>query len=916
MQAKEIFLNAIDIEEPAEREAFVNEKCGEDVALKRKVLALLAANADPDSFLDQPAARFDITSTTFGKKHGSGVDDSSHHGRFLPGTKLADRYRIVSLLGRGGMGEVYRADDLRLGQTVALKFLPRELAKDTKRLEYFHQEVKLARQISHPNICRVYDIAEVNGQQFLSMEYIDGEDLKTLLHRIGRLPKDKGIQIARQLCSGLAAAHAKGVLHRDLKPANIMIDGQGQVRITDFGLATVSADGENVIGMSGTPAYMAPEQLLRGQTSPRTDIYSLGLILFEVFTGKPAHDANSLPELQRLHEDSSSVRNPSDIVDDIDPAVERAITRCLSPDPSLRPRTASELAASLPGGDPLAAALAAGETPHPDIVAMSGDTKLLSPKVAMSLVVAIVFGLLINLLGWQQLDKLNAIEPFLSPEVLAYRAQTVLKQLAASEIMVDSSYGFDHVDTQDLNNRIANRPGFENWTRFGFWYRESPQVFRADTLGQDTPRRGNATIDLWYPAWSVAGMRGVRLDNAGWLRWFQAIPPMEKSKAIEERPLEWSTWFTEEMLGFSLEKLEQCEAQVVPPVVYDQVQAWHGKWPGSDDQLLVVAAAFQGQPVYFEILAEPNIRASEPRPTAQVRTGLAIDLVIKYAVIPCIALVLMARNVYLRRWDRRGAWRLAVFVVVANLIACLTRAHHSWTDWEIEVLRNCWAFALLTASITWLNYVALEPTVRRYWPDLLISWTRLLGGRFTDPLIGHDILLGSVIGLGMCAFTLVFPLSDPQFHMLHGTHRLLSIPLTIGSLFAFVEIAVSGVVFLTFVMVVMRIIIRKQTPTFIVALLLFGTIHSLLSDVAIHLWIVIWLQVGLFLFALVRYGMLASILAGFVYFVMQGGVITIDPTRFYFANVMVYIGVLVCLTAFGCVSALGGWQHMLRPQRF
>ncbi len=257
MQAKQIFLEAIDIEAISQREAFVNEKCGDDAALKRKVLALLTANDEPESFLDQPAARFDVTATAFGKSNGDGLSDSSHHGRFLPGTKLANRYRIVSLLGRGGMGEVYRADDLRLGQTVALKFLPRELAKDPKRLEYFHQEVKLARQISHPNICRVYDIGEVNDQQYLSMEYIDGEDLKILLHRIGRLPKDKGIQIARQLCSGLAAAHAKGVLHRDLKPANIMIDGQGQVRITDFGLATLSADGENVIGMSGTPAYMA-----------------------------------------------------------------------------------------------------------------------------------------------------------------------------------------------------------------------------------------------------------------------------------------------------------------------------------------------------------------------------------------------------------------------------------------------------------------------------------------------------------------------------------------------------------------------------------------------------------------------------------------------------------------------------------
>ena len=261
MQAKEIFLLAVEIEDASQRTAFVDEKCQKDTALKRKVEALLAANDAPASYLEQPAARFDVTATAFGKSDAFVVTDSSHHGRFLPGTKLAERYRIVSMLGRGGMGEVYRADDLRLGQTVALKFLPKELAKDPKRLEYFHQEVKLARQISHPNICRVYDIGEVNGQHFLSMEYIDGEDLKALLHRIGRLPKDKGVQIARQLCSGLSAAHAKGVLHRDLKPANVMIDGQGQVRITDFGLATVSADGENVIGMSGTPAYMAPEQL-------------------------------------------------------------------------------------------------------------------------------------------------------------------------------------------------------------------------------------------------------------------------------------------------------------------------------------------------------------------------------------------------------------------------------------------------------------------------------------------------------------------------------------------------------------------------------------------------------------------------------------------------------------------------------
>ena len=151
-------------------------------------------------------------------------------------------YRIVSLIGRGGMGEVYRAEDLKLGQPVALKFLPDDVARDADRLARFHGEVRVARQVSHPNVCRVYDISEVNGQHFLSMEYVDGEDLASLLRRIGRLPADKALQVARQLCAGLGAAHDRGVLHRDLKPANVLIDGRGRVRIADFGLAALVDD--------------------------------------------------------------------------------------------------------------------------------------------------------------------------------------------------------------------------------------------------------------------------------------------------------------------------------------------------------------------------------------------------------------------------------------------------------------------------------------------------------------------------------------------------------------------------------------------------------------------------------------------------------------------------------------------------
>ncbi len=284
-------------------------------------------------------------------------------GRFPPGTLLAQRYRIVSLLGRGGMGEVYRANDLLLGQTVALKFLPAQWTSDEPTLARFRNEVRIARQISHPNVCRVYDIGEAEGSTYLSMEYVDGEDLASLLRRIGRLPQDKALEIARQLCAGLAAAHDKGVVHRDLKPGNIMLDGQGQLRITDFGLAGVAGEVKDI--RSGTPGYMAPEQRSGQEVTARSDIYALGVVLHEVFTGKRPSADSSHPDLA--------------------PEVDRVIRRCLAEDPAKRPASALQVAAALPGGDPLAAALAAGETPSPEMVAAAGEHEGLRPLVCLGL---------------------------------------------------------------------------------------------------------------------------------------------------------------------------------------------------------------------------------------------------------------------------------------------------------------------------------------------------------------------------------------------------------------------------------------------------------------------------------------------------------------------------------------------------
>jgi hypothetical protein len=239
----ELFEAALE-REPADRSAFLERACGDDHELRREVQKMLAFDREAEDFIatdvfNAAARLITVPSTNLNeppatKSSPSFATDSIDNARFIPGDVLSDRYRIVGLLGRGGMGEVYRADDLKLKQPVALKFLPESLTTNGAAMARFYREVSVARQISHRHVCRVYDIAEFDGQHFISMEFVRGEELSSLLKRIGRLPQDKAIDVGRQLCAGLAAVHDRGVLHRDLKPANIMLDEHGEVRITDL----------------------------------------------------------------------------------------------------------------------------------------------------------------------------------------------------------------------------------------------------------------------------------------------------------------------------------------------------------------------------------------------------------------------------------------------------------------------------------------------------------------------------------------------------------------------------------------------------------------------------------------------------------------------------------------------------------
>jgi serine/threonine-protein kinase len=518
----------------------------------------------------------------------------------VPGTILAGRYRIVGLLGRGGMGEVYRADDLRLDQAVALKFLPYGLGGDEDRLGRFYREVRVARQVSHPAVCRVYDVGEAEGHLFLTMELVDGENLASLVRRIGRLPPDKALDIARQLCAGLAAAHEKGVLHRDLKPANVMLDGQGNVRITDFGLAGLAASLREEDVRSGTPSYMSPEQLLGREVTIRSDVYGLGLLLYELFTGRRAFPGKSVAELTRRHRDEPPIE-PSALVPGLDAAVEGAIMACLEKEPRRRPASALVVSAMLTGSDPLEAAIAAGETPSPELVAAAGEREGLRPAVGWSLVACVLAGLVAMPFLARSFQLLQRLPIEKSPAVLEDRAREFLRGVGLTGAPADDAWGLG-VDWGFIGYVREKDPSVGRWRALEqgtppvlqFWYRQSPRPIVSWLPG--------GSVYWSKPGTDVTDMAGVTYDMSGRLLRFYAIPPQLESDPPGSPPdPDWTRLFAEARLdpgGF-----HPVAPRWTPLFHTDARAAWEGTCTERKDLVVrVEAAAYRGRPVWFEVM--------------------------------------------------------------------------------------------------------------------------------------------------------------------------------------------------------------------------------------------------------------------------------------------------------------------------
>ena len=860
---------------------------------------------------------------------GSG---SNYEARYVPGATLDERYRIVSPLGKGGMGEVYRAEDLKLGQTVALKFLPQSLARNPDALTQFTREVRLTRQISHPNVCRVFDLGEIsdasgNLHTFLTMEFVDGEDLASLMRRIGRLPSDKALDIARQMCAGLAAAHEQEIIHRDLKPANVMLDGRGRVRITDFGLAEVSAKLHGDQERAGTPAYMSPEQFSGGEITAKSDLYSLGLVMYEIFTGKRPFTAATYGEMAQLRE-KSAITLPSTYVKEIDPLVERVIMRCLEKDPAKRPASAIQVAAALPGGDPLAAAIAAGETPSPEMVAAAGTEGALAPWTAIAILTGIIVLLFANVFLSSRAELLDLLRVEKSPEILQEDSQNLLKRIGYDYAIADSGRWFEVTDDFWAYNSQLPAPGrYRNLADTypsppTFFFRLSPRPFETHYPYEVTKEN---------PPTRVPGDAIVGFDAEGRLKNISVIPLPEAeasgpsspapadssgtSPAASSSNAAWSDWpslFS--AAGLDYHNFKSVPATWYPETPVDQQFSWdgaQGQYP-----VRVRAGNFRGRPVFFKVLAvwDKDAKTAYNENLGAYRFGNWFALIVASS-LTFIAVFLSIRNIRMHRSDIRGALRASGFLFVAISIFVILVTH--WGPgglWKWEWWQAAMAYASGIALQYAAFYLGIEPYFRRTWPELMISWSRLLAGGVRNALVGRDLLLGVFFGVlsaalkfAMAALPYWFPIKNvtPSFRLLEGLAPLLG-QLSVGTVDPFMRALGSfAVLFL-----LLKLFRCKWLALAILSL--FWLILSLQTENPLGMLPITILVAAVGITCTLRAGILGVTVALYTEYTLTDNTLSLDFSRWYAPYTVIMLLLFSAIALYGFFVSLGGRKALAR----
>ncbi len=873
-EAKSLFLKALDLAE-TDREAFLKQVEGEDAALADEVRSLLTFHEEePDESVQPDLPR-----------------------ELAPGDLFAERYRILRLIGRGGMGEIYQANDERLGETVAIKRL---VGGGQPLSDHLRNEVLLARKVTHHTICRIFDLGEHESEQYITMEYVDGEDLDSLIRRAGRLPSDRVASIAHELCVGLAAAHGRGVLHRDLKPANILIDSEGRVRITDFGIAA-QAGSHSATTRAGTPSYMAPEQLIPGGTATeQSDLYSLGLVLYEMLVGKaPPSDPRARERRRSKRRGKPSL--PLDLAAEVTPQLARVVLSAMDDDVSKRPASALDMAAALPGGNALGAALEARITPSPALVARAPSLDRLGARAHHSLWL-LGLGLLLGGALWlgQGMDLLPGGGSLDHPAHLEHQARILLSDLDVVEALSNASRfrGFleDPTSTATENKML-------------FWYRE-----------EGPPRRSLFERTILDPARSLIlysgvtapeqGRNVVMLDGNARLVFLESTL---EGPGTSVQP-DWTALHA--AAGINADDLR--DARTFPsPVASDTSIAWTFTRDGTPDQT-VQAAFLEGRPVWFSLgMSEDEAHLATSAQLERLGGFVWVRLIL--AALLLTALTFTVRNLRAGRADRRGAIKL--LSAVAILSACQwivllgTLAHPQLNRTELQY--SGIVMILIASVFAALFYLALEPQVRLHWPQTLIAWNRLLYGDFRNPLVGRSVLLGSVFGSAMAIIYLVdFILPNhvtslqltsidqgPRLLAAMGLSESISVLLREG----YDAIGRAGLALFAFSL--LRTMMRRTWLAGIPFVILLAFLETNTGGHHQASLLTLGLPVALlFAWLLSRSGLLASIVAGFTFYAIRFTPITLDQSAWWSHSTILTFGTIIVL-------GIGAWMTTRRATR-
>jgi serine/threonine-protein kinase len=762
----------------------------------------------------------------------------------------------------------------------------------------------VARLVSHPNVSRVYDIGEVEGMPYISMEYVDGEDLGSLLTRIGRLPADKALETARKLCAGLAAAHDRGVIHRDLKPQNIMMNKRGEVVIMDFGLAAIADQLTGPEARNGTPAYMSPEQL-RGETvTAKSDLYALGLVLYELFTGRRPFDASSVQQLLDMQQ-SMHLTSVASVAGDVDPAVEKVIRRCLDPDPARRPASAVAISAALPGGDPLAAALAAGETPSPEMVAAAGTVQGMPRKYSVPLLIATLLCMFALIPLRQARTALLHANLDRAPEVLAHNSRMLAAQFGYTAAPADSYNWME--SRSELIGYLRKLPQPHQWD---VWYaavspamslyRESPRALEASPDGQVTSSNPPAT---------VPGMVQVILDANGRLLRFDAVPDDSLPTLTDAVPP--ADVFR--AAGLDSAAFREVDPTGAPPNPFDTRRSFRGLHPVLPNTAVRVEMAWwKGRVTRARVLYPWSSDADTSLASTLRSSTLRSAVLWSLEGIGILFVVLLARHNWKRnRADLRGAWHVAAARFVLAAIAWAGFTHPVDNGALIDQFLAASGDWLLSAAIIWVVYLALEPEVRSRWPHSIVTWNRLLAGRWQDAHVGGEILLGAAVGAGMwITFKLLnqITLHGEPVYQDFSLYALLGARQWIGSHASYLGNALRLGILVFLAVFGLRVLLRKDWLAIIAASALFTAMEGeVLRSSDWMLITVIYLAVYcVLIYMLLRWGLVASITT--IFFVNSCNNITLGTNwkTWYTPSGLATFTLLAGIAIWAFTRSLGG----------